>query len=198
MKCLELGYTTLAHSSLRDIARPLLVELLADVADAASLGMIDGPDVVYVERLQGDLGGRTVDRRIGSRTGIYAAALGQVILAFEPIETQRAVLEASDRIKLSERTITDVDELLSRLADIRARGWAFSDGENAYGLRTVAAPVFNADGKAVAGVSATVRAERWELDDFVNRAVPRVLAVTEDLSRAIRLSFGEIELGDRR
>lgn len=192
LKCLELGYTTLAHARLRDVARPLLNDLLADVADAASLGMLDGPDVVYIERLQGDLGARHVDRRIGSRTGIYAAALGQVILAFEPVETQRAVLEMAPRVKLSERTITDIGELLERLAEIRTRGWALSDGENAYGLRTVAAPIFDGNGKAVAGISATIRAERWDLETFTRRAVPRVLAVTSELSAAARLSHGEI------
>lgn len=192
LKCLELGYTTLAHSSLRDVARPLLLDLMADVADAASLGMLDGTDVVYVERIQGDLGGRSVDRRIGARTGIYAAALGQAILAFEPVETQRRVLEMSDRIKLSERTITDIDRLLERLAETAAHGWAMSDGENAYGLRTIAAPVFDVNGKAIAAVSATIRAERWDLETFVEKAVPRVLEVTRELTEAIRLSLGEI------
>jgi IclR family pca regulon transcriptional regulator len=192
LKCLELGYTALAHARLRDVARPLLNDLLAEVADAASLGMLDGPDVVYIERLQGDLGARHVDRRVGSRTGIYAAALGQAILAFAPVESQRAVLEMAPRVKLSERTITDVGALLERLAEIRARGWALSDGENAYGLRTVAAPIFDASGKAIAGISATIRAERWDLDTFVKRAVPRVLAATSQLSAASRLSFGEV------
>ncbi|NLH79916.1 MAG: IclR family transcriptional regulator, partial [Phyllobacteriaceae bacterium] len=167
LKCLELGYTALAHADLKTLSRPLLTELVAEICDAASLGRLDGTDVVYVERIQSDLGPRRVDRRSGSRTGIYAAALGQVILAFEPVETQRAILERTDLVKLSERTVTDIDLLLTRLAGIRERGWALSDGENAYGLRTVAAPIFDAEGRAVAGVSATVRSERFTLDDFV-------------------------------
>jgi len=188
LKCLELGFTTLSHFSLRDLSRPLLTGLLEDVADAASL------DVVYMERVQGDLGGRLMERRTGVRTGIYAAALGQAILAFEPVEVKRRTLELSDRIKLSERTVTDIDALLERLAVVRERGWAVSDGENAYGLRTVAAPIFDARGQAVAAISATVTAENWTLDGFLERAVPRVLAVTRELSDGLRMSGGAISL----
>jgi len=49
-------------------------------------------------------------------------------------------------VKLSERTLIDLDELLDRLTQVRALGYATSDGENAYGLRTVAAPVLDTDG----------------------------------------------------
>lgn len=198
LKCLDLGHTALAHADLKALSRPLLAELVADICDAASLGRLDDTDVVYVERVQADLGHRRVDRRSGSRTGIYAAALGQVILAFEPVETQRATLERSDLVKLSERTVTDIDQLLARLAEIRENGWAKSDGENAYGLRTVAAPIFDADGRAVAAVSATARSERFTLDEFVAVALPRVQAVAAELSTAIRLSFGEIRVDASR
>lgn len=194
LKCLTLGYTSLAHADLKRLSRPLLSELVADICDAASLGRLDDTDVVYVERVQADLGARRLDRRSGSRTGIYAAALGHAILAFEPVEIQREIFERSDLVKLSERTITDIGQLLARLAEIRERGWAQSDGENAYGLRTVAAPIFDPQGRAVAGVSATVRSERFSLDQFIAVALPRVQAVAAELSEAMRLSFGEIRV----
>lgn len=198
LKCLELGYTPLAHADLKVLSRPLLMELVADIADAASLGMLDGPDVVYVQRVQANVGRGNLDRRSGSRTGIYAAALGQAILAYDTPEHQRAVLEKSKRVKLSERTITDLDQLLARLAEIREQGWALSDGENAYDLRTIAAPVFDGPQSAVAAVSVTVRAERYSLEDFIAIAVPRVQAVAGELTKAIRLSFGEAIRSDFR
>jgi IclR family pca regulon transcriptional regulator len=195
LKCLELGYTALSHADLKTVATPLLNDLVAEVADAASLGMIDDTDVVYVARVQGELGPRAINRRPGSRTAIYAAALGQAILAFDTPDNQRRVLERSERVKLSERTVTDLDQLLARLAEIKARGYAISDGENAYGLRTVAAPIFDQRGDAIAGISVTIRNERALMEAFVAEAVPRVLAATRELSEAIRLSFGEIAKG---
>lgn len=185
LKCLELGHSALAAGGLTAMARPLLRELVPGIADAASLGMLEGPDVVYIARSQADMGRRDLDRRVGSRTGAYAAALGHALLAWRPEPEARAVLEASDRVKVSDRTLTDLDQLMTRLRQVRARGYATADGENAYGLRTIAAPVFDAAGAPHAGVSLTVRSERCPLDAFVEAALPSLRRVTEALSQAM-------------
>ncbi|MBV8096962.1 MAG: IclR family transcriptional regulator [Acetobacteraceae bacterium] len=198
LKCLELGYTALARGDLKTHARPLLQALVPEIADAGSLGMLEGPDVVYVERVQAELGMPNLDRRIGSRTKAYAAALGHAILAYLPREQQRAILESSERVKLSEKTIVELDALLERLALARERGYAIADGENAYGLRTVAAPVLDPAGDPVAGVSLTIRAERMELEPFATIAVPEVVRLAQELSQAVHLSFGAVAQPSRQ
>ncbi len=191
LKCLELGYTPLARGNLKLLARPLLAELVPDVVEAASLGMLDDTDVVYVERVQSDLK-LNLDRRTGSRTGAYGAALGHAMLAHLPPEKAEDVLRRSNRVRLSERTLTDVDELMHRLDLVRKRGYAVSDGENAYGLRTVATAVLDPDGFPVAGVSATINSERMNLDDFIRTVAPEVQRVAAELSRGVHLSFGSV------
>ena len=140
-KCLDLGFVALAGGGLKSMAAPLLREQVPDQADAASLETLDGADVVYVKRGQSDTGRRDLERRVGSRTGAYGEALGHVLLAWLPAEEARGILNSADRVALSERTLTDLDTLCARLDDVRHRGYAISDGENAYGLRTIAAPV---------------------------------------------------------
>jgi IclR family pca regulon transcriptional regulator len=140
LKCLELGFLALSSQDLRIHAAPLLRARVPEIADAGSLGMRDGADVVYLERVTASLSRHDVDRRPGRRIRAYGAALGHVLLAWLPVGEQVAVLESAERVKLSERTLTDLDALLARLREVRARGFAVSDGENAYGLRTVAAP----------------------------------------------------------
>lgn len=192
LKCLELGYTPLARADLKMLARPLLRDAVPDYADAASLGMLDGTEIVYVERAQVDLPHLNLDRRPGSRTGAYAAALGHAILACLPVEQQRDLLNRTNRVRLSEKTLVDVDVILARLVEVRRLGYAVSDGENAYGLRTVAAAVTDTDGSPVAGVSLTIHAERMDKDRFVASAVPHVLRIASELTRAIALSFGSV------
>ena len=194
LRCLDLGYAALTGGGLTGMARPLLADMVPDLADAASLGMLDGGDVVYMERVQTDLGRRDLDRRPGSRTGAYAAALGHVLLAWLPAADALAILAATPRVPLSERTLTDVDALTARLAEVRAAGYAVSDGENAYGLRTIAAPILDLDGRARAGISLTVRSERITLDAFIAATLPSLLEMTGALTAAVRQTGADLPM----
>ncbi|WP_407192541.1 IclR family transcriptional regulator [Bradyrhizobium sp. STM 3566] len=176
--CLDLGYTVLSHGSLRTIVEPLLRELVPAVGDAASLGILDGGDVVYLARVGAGLDRHKMDRRPGSRIPAYSAALGHVMLAHLARDEQIARLELRPRVKLSERTLTDLDALLSRLDQVKKKGHAVSDGENAYGLRTLATPIFDAQGLVIAGLSVTVDAMRMDMAAFRDQALPRLVQLT--------------------
>ena len=121
LKCLDLGFNAIARTDLRELARPLLRELVNDTIEAASIGVPDGADIVYVERVQAGLVRLGVDVRIGSRVPAYSTAVGQAILAHLPRETQVRLLEASPRRKLTPTTLTRLDALLTQLEQIRAQ-----------------------------------------------------------------------------
>ncbi|WP_439357106.1 IclR family transcriptional regulator [Bradyrhizobium sp. DASA03007] len=179
--CLDLGYTVLSHGSLRQIVEPLLRDLVPDVGDAASLGILDGGDVVYLARVGAGLDRHKMDRRPGTRIPAYSAALGHVMLAHLARDEQIARLESRPRVKLSERTLTDLDALLARLDQVKKKGHAVSDGENAYGLRTLAAPIFDAQGLVIAGLSVTIDAVRMEMPAFRDQALPRLMQLTRQV-----------------
>ncbi|MFL1464121.1 IclR family transcriptional regulator [Roseococcus sp. DSY-14] len=185
LQCLELGHAALSFGGLSEQAAPLLRELVPGVADAASLGALERGEVVYLARADGGLDRQGVMRRPGSRIGAYATALGQAILAFLPRAEQVAQLDAVPRVKLSDRTLTGMEELLARLEEVRRRGVAVSMGENAYGLLTVAAPVLDAAGLPLAGVSLTAAAGR-DADAFTAAAVPAAQRLAATLSLALR------------
>ena len=176
--CLDLGYTVLSHGSLRTIVEPLLRDLVPDVGDAASLGILDGGDVIYLARVGAGLDRHKMDRRPGSRIPAYSAALGHAMLAHLARDEQIRRLDARPRVKLSERTLTDLDALLARLDLVKRKGHAISDGENAYGLRTLATPILDAQGLVIAGLSVTVDAMRMDMPTFRDEALPRLMQVT--------------------
>jgi IclR family pca regulon transcriptional regulator len=192
LKCLELGYSALSAGDLPGHATPLLRELVPGVADAGSLGVLDKGEVIYLARVDAGLERHGVVRRPGSRIGAYATALGQAVMAWLPREEQVAHLESVRRVKLSERTLTDLDALLARLVEVRARGYAVSDGENAYGLVTVAAPVFDLRGVPCAGVSLTVGGGRLSVAEFTAAAAPQARRLAAELGEGMRLSLGAI------
>lgn len=198
LRCLELGFAALAAGDLPTHAAPLLREAVPGVADAASLGTLERGEVIYLARVEAGLERHGVVRRPGTRVGAYATALGQAILAWLPPEEQVAHLQAVERVKLSERTLTGLDALLQRLAEVRAQGFAVSDGENAYGLRTVAAPVLDAAGRPAAGLSLTVAAARMEAAPFVAAAVPVALGMAAELALGLRASLGAIRVPGAR
>ncbi len=192
LKCLELGFAALSADDLPGHATPLLREVVPATADAASLGVLENGEVVYLARVEAGLERHGLVRRAGTRIGAYATALGQAMLAWLPPEAQRDQLAATPRIMLSERTLTDLDALLARLRAVRAQGYAVSDGENAYGLRTVAAPVLDGGGLPIAGISLTISASRMPIDAFVAAAAPRALRIAAELGEGVRLSLGAI------
>jgi IclR family pca regulon transcriptional regulator len=192
LKCLELGFMALSSHDLWAHAQPLLEACVPELADAASLGVLDGADVLYLQRVDKGLARHTVDRRPGRRIRAYGAALGHAMLAFLPEAEQIRILESAERVKLSDRTLTELGDLMQRLREVRQRGYAVSDGENAYGLRTVAVPVCDAAGVPVAGISLTIDASRMSIEQLVATATPRALAIASELSRALRFSGGAI------
>jgi len=195
LKCLQIGYNALMGADLREHALPILREMVPKIADAASYGVLDRDDVVYIVRAESGLSLSGLDRRPGSRTKAYAAALGHAMLAFLPRQEQIDRLNASHRTKFSEKTLVGLEELLERLELVRSQGYAVSDGENAFGLRTVAAPVLDADGAPVGGVSLTVTSERMAIASFVEKARPAVLQAAGELSDAVKFSFGRLADG---
>lgn len=178
LACLDLGYTVLSHGSLRTIVEPLLRDLVPEVGDAASLGILDGGDVIYLARVGAGLDRHKMDRRPGTRIPAYSAALGHAMLAHLGRNEQIERLESRPRVKLSERTLTDLDALLARLDQVKKKGHAVSDGENAYGLRTLAMPILDAQGFVIAGLSVTVDAMRMDMPTFRDQALPKLIRLT--------------------
>jgi IclR family pca regulon transcriptional regulator len=80
--------------------------------------------------------------------------------------------------------------LLSILDRARERGYAVSDQENVTGLRVLAAPVFDADGTPIAGLSAAAPAFNGPLAAFEDAARGPVMAAAKALSRALQASGG--------
>jgi IclR family pca regulon transcriptional regulator len=152
--------------------------------------VLDGADVVYVERIQAGIVRLGVDVRIGSRVPVYSSAIGRAILAFLPRETQLAVLEARPREKLTEATVTDRAALLAILERVRADGIALSDQETVPGLRVLACPLLDADGVPLGGISVAAPALRMSAEDYLRQAGPPLIAAARALSRGLEAAGG--------
>src|SRR5438034_722171 len=152
LKCLDLGFNAIARSDLRTQARPVLRSLVGEVNEAASIGVLEGVEVVYIERMQAGMTRLGVDVRIGSRVPVHSTAIGHAIVGFLPRAEQERILAAAPRKKMTDRTVTDVKTLLKRLKQVRERGYAVADQENVTGLCVLAGPILERDGFPGAGL----------------------------------------------
>ena len=175
-----------ARPTCTTFARPILRSLVGSVNEAASIGVLEGAEVVYVARVQAGLTRLGVDVRIGSRVPVHSTAIGQAILAFCPRETQVRILSDAPREKLTPYTLTEIDALLEKLAEVRKLGWALSEQENVTGLRVLSAPVLDIDGVPAAGLSVAAPAFRMPAAEFEAAARDPVLAAAAQLSRALQ------------
>jgi IclR family acetate operon transcriptional repressor len=151
-RVLDLGHGYLQGLELDAIARPFMRQLATATHQAVSLAVIDGLDVVYIafEKANRELG---ILGEVGGRHPANATALGKVLLADqEPADLDR-LLEGRELPRLTHRTAVTRDALVAQLDSVRSKGYAIDDEERGIGIRCVAAPVRDAEGRAIAGIS---------------------------------------------
>lgn len=169
--------------SLREAAMPLLADLHAAVGHHVQLGVRDGVEVLFVERLSAP--GSVINyTRIAGRLPLHASSSGLVLLAHAPAELQERVL-SSPLPAFTPATITRPDRLRSTLATIRARGVAICAGHIHPEALGVAVPVRTA-GTVAAAVAAIV-----PNDDRGQAVVPALQAAAYGIARRLSHSTRE-------
>jgi DNA-binding IclR family transcriptional regulator len=143
MRLVELGSLAVHQDRLVRAASPLLGELHRATGLVVHLVVVDGPDVVYLEKI----GDRTIPTRVGGRQPAHCTAVGKAILAYCD---QDAELDLQTR--KTKYSISSSSQLAIELAKVRAHGVAFEREESLLGFGCVAAPI-GSPGEAVAAVS---------------------------------------------
>lgn len=146
MRLVELGSLAVHQDRLHSAAIPLLHDLHRATGLVVHLAVLDGSDVMYLEKI-GDRMMAAIPTRVGGRQPAHCAAVGKAILAYN---TDADVVDLSTR--KTRYSISTPAQLRDELAKVRARGVAFDREESITGFGCVAAPI-GAPGEAVAAVS---------------------------------------------
>jgi DNA-binding IclR family transcriptional regulator len=96
---------------------------------------------------------------------LHTGASGRAVMAFLPDDERRAVVERTRLAPATEHTITSLQELERVLAEVRERGYAFSQEERRLGGIGIASPVFGPGGQVVAEVGVSVPTQRFVRGD---------------------------------
>lgn len=180
-RVLDLGIAYVDALGLWDVARPHLERLVARTGESCSIAQLDGSDIVYVARVAvPKIVALTV--QIGTRFPALPTSLGKVALAALPPDELERVLAEPTRSGLTPRWRPDAAERDAVLREVRARGWALTDEQLAPGIRSVAAPLRDGQGRVIAGVNVNCHAAETSVDHLLEHHLPLLLQAAGDIS----------------
>jgi IclR family transcriptional regulator, pca regulon regulatory protein len=188
-RVLELGYARLGRLTIGELAQPHLEQVVRTVHESASMAVLDGEDIRYVARAAA---GRimSVDIMIGTRFPAFATSMGRVLLAdLAPADRER-FLEAARIRPLTRHTVTDRAELLRIVEGVAEGGYALVDQELEEGLRSMAVPVRDPSGTAVAAVNVSMHAARTSAAEARASVLPVLQAAAAAISADLALLSG--------
>jgi IclR family transcriptional regulator, KDG regulon repressor len=154
IKLWGLGCAAIRRLSVRDVARPHLEDLAQRTSEMTKLGVLDGSEVVYVDRVECPQAVRAYVP-IGGRAPAHLAATGKAILAFLPLAARDAVVRAAQTSDGA-----NAKALLSDFERIRRRGYAINRGEWEQSVGAIAAPIFDAQGDVIASIGIILPSHR--------------------------------------
>ena len=178
---LELGMAYIGSQGLWDIARPHLERLVSQTGESSSMTQLDGSDIVYVARVAVPKI-ISLSVSIGTRFPAPVTSQGKVLLAALPPQQLREILAQPSRSGVTPRRHYELEELDSVLREVRARGWALADEELAAGVRSIAVPVRDGDGRVVAAMNVTVHAAETSVDFLIQHHLPKLLEAASAIS----------------
>ncbi|WP_438293104.1 IclR family transcriptional regulator domain-containing protein [Streptomyces sp. HUAS TT7] len=174
-RVLALGCPPLSRTTLSDIAAPHLAALVRTVHDSASLAVLDGDAIQYTARVA-TTRIMSVNITLGTRFPAYAASMGRVLLAGLDAGERAALLGRTELSPLTPHTVTSPAALASVLERVADQGYALVDEELEEGLRSIAVPVRDAGGRAVAAVNVAMHTTRRTVPECLAEVLPELRA----------------------
>jgi DNA-binding IclR family transcriptional regulator len=160
-RLVTLSETLLATTELRKEAHPVMEELAARYQETIHLAVLDGTQVVYVDKLEGRQAVRVELTSLGARLYAHCSALGKVLLAYSPEEQVKHIVQTAGLPRFTDHTITEEEDLMQNLIKIRKQGYAYDMEEILLDLCCVGAPIHNYAGQVIAAISMSIPAYRF-------------------------------------
>jgi IclR family pca regulon transcriptional regulator len=184
-KILDLGFAYLSSLPLWNLAEPVMEALVAQVHESCSAAVLDGADIVYVLRVPTQRI-MSINLGIGSRLPACSTSMGRVLLAELPHGEVEALLAAHPPEPHTARTIVAVPALLAELERVRSQGWCLVDQELEEGLVSIAAPIRDHQGRAIAALNVSGQAQRTPAPRMVAEILPRLREAAQRIAALLR------------
>lgn len=182
-KVLHFSYNYVRGNELIDKASPYLLDISRTIGETTNLHELDGADVVFVARFPG----RhlvNIDIAVGSRLPVYFTASGTAILSRLPAERQLAILAETRLAPITPHTEIVPERLLRRVKKAADDGYSIISNETVMGDISIAAPITDHDGTAVAAINISVPTTRWTIETAESQLAQHVQVAATSISKA--------------
>ena len=183
LRLTELGFRAVRRLDLRREALTYMNQLSQQWGETCDLSIFEHGEVFYIEMIQGSRA-LTIAAAVGQRLPAHCTASGKVFLAYLPAPELDNLLN-KPLTSYTWKTISSAMRLRQQLELIRQQGYAFDDEEFEMGIRAVACPIFNREGKVIAALSIPSPVSRMTLE-----RVPEIAEALADATWAISRRMG--------
>ncbi|CAB3834961.1 IclR family transcriptional regulator [Achromobacter piechaudii] len=182
-KVLQFSYNYVRANELIDKASPYLLDISRTLGETTNLQELDGHEIVFVARFPGHHL-VNVDIAVGSRLPAFFTASGTAILSRLTDEQRREILAQTRLDPITPYTEVNPDKLLERVQRVAEKGYAIIVNETVLGDISVAAPVIDHRGLAVAAINISVPTTRWTLARVEAELAPHVQVAATSISKS--------------
>lgn len=195
----ELSQVLLENTEFCIEARRAMRELVERWGETTHLAVLDGTQLLFVEKLQATPAAEILLSRVGSRLSAYEAGVGKVLLAFQAPYRLPGLLDRLSLQPHTPRTITSRQQLLLELEQVRQQGYAYDLEERVPGLCCAAAPIYDLSGQVPAAISLCIPASRFYLqqDHYTEIIVQAAQGISARLGYQARQSKEEITTSEQ-
>jgi IclR family transcriptional regulator, pca regulon regulatory protein len=181
---LKLGFAYLATQNWIEQASPLMRQLGEEFHESCSAAILEGAEIVYVARFPARRI-MSVTLAVGTRLPAFHTSLGRIQLGFLDDAEFWCRLRSLHIEAYTPSTITDVQALYERVREDHAQGFSIVDEELERGLRSIAVPIVDRAGQAIAGLNVSTYSTRTTRNEMRERFLPRLRAVAENISALV-------------
>ncbi|MCS5950110.1 hypothetical protein LNO88_12795 [Klebsiella pneumoniae subsp. pneumoniae] len=153
--------------------------------ESCSIATLDGDDILYIARASSSRI-MTIDLDIGSRLPAWATSMGRVLLSHQPEEEAQRYAGPGDRDPLYPTDGGFGGEAARRTETGASAGYALNDQELEMGLRSLAVPLFNAQGQVQAALNVGVHAGQMTAREMIERVLPELQKAARELTLLLR------------
>jgi IclR family transcriptional regulator, acetate operon repressor len=137
----EMAFKILRRSARTADRHAVLAGLAAAIGETCNLGILDGGEARYIDRVEASNSPLKLDFRPGSRVPLYASAMGKLFLSQMPHGALARYLTNSERTAHTSATLAEEPALRAAIAEARRQGHATDDEEYILGVNCIAVPV---------------------------------------------------------